>query len=149
MILECEGRDLGSVDWEMFLCCHHNAANDLMFTVNWKIFLSSYVYISPYSFVLNLHKDSNDIIYYVHHTLTFFFHVLFCPVSMTWEFSFSQNHLLFYQSYLNKCVKCMQIKVDPWKTFNLKWVHQLIHLFFFFLFFSANTTVLYDLQLVE
>ena len=111
-----------------------------MFTVNWKIFLSSYVYISPYSFVLNLRKDSNDIVYYVHHTLTFFFHVLFCPVSMTWEFSFSQNHLLFYQSYLNKSVKCMQIKVDPWKTFNLKWVHQLIHLvFFFFLFFSANT----------
>ena len=107
-----------------------------MFTVNWKIFLSSYVYISPYSFVLNLHKDSNDIIYYVHHTLTFFFHVLFCPVSMTWEFSFSQNHLLFYQSYLNKCVKCMQIKVDPWKTFNLKWVHQLIHLFFFSFFFQ-------------
>ena len=110
-----------------------------MFTVNWKIFLSSYVYISPYSFVLNLRKDSNDIVYYVHHTLTFFFHVLFCPVSMTWEFSFSQNHLLFYQSYLNKSVKCMQIKVDPWKTFNLKWVHQLIHLvFFFFPFFFSK-----------
>ena len=54
---------------------------------------------------------------------------------MTWEFSFSQNHLLFYQSCLNRCVKYMQIKVDPWKTFSLKWVHQLI-LVFCFLFSS-------------
>ena len=104
---------------------------------SWSVgkLLSSYVYLSPYSFVLNSCKGSNDILYYVHHTLTFFFHVLFWPVSMTWEFSFSQNHLLFYQSCLNRCVKCMQIKVDPWKTFSLKWVHQLI-LVFCFLFSS-------------
>lgn len=99
--MECEGETWEALTEKRFCAVIITLpANDLMFTVHWKTFLFSYVYISPYSFVLNLRKDSNDILCYVHHTLAFFFHVLFCPVSMTWEFSFSQNHLLFYQSYL-------------------------------------------------
>lgn len=71
--MECEGETWEALTEKRFCAVIITLpANDLIFWSIGKHVLFSYVYISPYSFVLNLCKDSNDILCYVHHTLAFF-----------------------------------------------------------------------------